>query len=73
MMSRRAKRKNQNPRVSRSTLQYPVGEEDIDLVPTKSSSLRYLEIEEQDFGANLSSNGKESPHSPFGDKTNDVI
>ena len=70
MMHRRAKRKKSNDRVSRSTLQYPVGEEDIDLVPPKSSSLRYLDI---DYGGNLGSDEREFTHSPFEPKFTPAI
>lgn len=65
MFNRRPKRKNSNPQVSQSALRYPIGEEDIDLVPTKNSSLRYPHISPQNFGSNLSVDEKESTHSSF--------
>jgi hypothetical protein len=65
MFYRRGTRKNSNAGVGDGTLKYPISEEDIDLVPTKPSSLRYPDIEEQDYAANLSSDGKESTHSSF--------
>jgi hypothetical protein len=65
MLYRRPKRKNPNPQVSRNTLQYPVSDEDIDLVPTKSSSRRYPQISAQDFGSNLSVDEKDSSFEPM--------
>lgn len=73
MFYRRGKRKNSNAGVGEGTLKYPVGKDGIDLVPTKSSSLRYPDIEEQDFGANLSSDEKETPHSLFEPKLSPAI
>lgn len=73
MFYRRAKRRNPNGRVSRSSLHWPLGDEDIDLVPPKTPALRYPDPEDQDYGANLSSDGKESSHSSFEPKFTPAI
>ena len=70
MFYRRGKRKNSNAGVGDGTLRSPIGE-DIDLVPTKTPSLRYPDIEQ--YAANLSSDGKESSHSPFEPKFTPAI
>lgn len=69
---RRGKRKNSNAGVGDGTLRRPIGE-DINPVPTKTPSLRYPDIEQQDYGANLSSDGKETTHSPFEPKFTPAI
>ena len=50
---------------------HPIGEEYA--IPTRTSSLRYPETEEQDYAANLSSDGQELTHSPFEPKFTPAI
>jgi hypothetical protein len=70
MLYRRAKRRDPNARNSGSKQNFPFGEEDIDLVPPKASSLRYPDI---DCSANLGSDEQEFPRSPFEPKFTPAI